>query len=125
ELLRENSLERAGEFRVLELLTKNTADVKSPSQWVTDIYIPIRTSEPAPTPAPVRVSQPRRPAVSAEPIAEPRDPYPGSTVSPDSTFWLNGSQIANIILEEKVFIQQLLNLDTQAAAFETLLDEYQ
>ncbi len=80
EFLRENNLERLDDFRSLEILTKNMQDVKGPSKWVTDIYIPIRDAVAAP--ASVRVTPARR-APSTPTVAQPIDAAPASETAPD------------------------------------------
>lgn len=79
--LRENNLQRLDDFRSLEILTKSMQDVKGPSKWVTDIYIPIRDVTPAPTP--VRIAAPVQRAPSTPAAASPDESAPQSESTPD------------------------------------------
>jgi effector-binding domain-containing protein len=72
-------LERDPNVRVVEVLSKNIEDNKSPSKWVTQMYFPIRssaaTSAPARTMAPVRATVPpasATPSTTPKPAAKPK-----------------------------------------------------
>ena len=71
----DNRIERLNNFRTLEIITKGMEEIKSPSKWVTDIYIPIRSTAVAAAPI-VRsappVSRPiTRASVATPPIVDP------------------------------------------------------
>ncbi|HEX8270673.1 MAG TPA: SRPBCC family protein [Flavobacterium sp.] len=78
EYISDNSLTRGSEIRFLEVLTRSMEETKSPSKWVTDIYIPVRevaevsAAVPAvrrtPRPVPAAASAPAEaPATAPEP----------------------------------------------------------
>ena len=56
------TLERDPDIRVIEVLSKNIADTKSPSKWVTQVYFPVRSAAEAPKPAPPAARAPEKPA---------------------------------------------------------------
>jgi effector-binding domain-containing protein len=43
EYLAKNKLERNPDLQIIEVYTKNSLDVKTPSQWITETYIPVVT----------------------------------------------------------------------------------
>lgn len=42
EYIRANKLERSSDIKILEVYTQSMEEIKSPSKWVTEIYIPIK-----------------------------------------------------------------------------------
>lgn len=65
----DNKLERSSDFKTLEILTKGIEEIKSPSKWITDIYIPIRSEQAVPPTLPTAVRA-SRPAPVSKPVAE-------------------------------------------------------
>lgn len=50
EYLMKNKLERNTTLQIIEVYTKNSLDVKAPSKWITETYIPIVAKTVAPKP---------------------------------------------------------------------------
>lgn len=58
----DNNLDRISDFKSLEIITAGIPDVKNPSKWITDIYLPLKSQEITPVsnprPIPVAASRP-------------------------------------------------------------------
>lgn len=74
EYLAKNKLERNTSLQIIEVYTKNILDVKAPSQWITETYIPIFPKTVAPKPVY------RRPTDST--AVKPVVPVKSSSVEP-------------------------------------------
>ncbi|HEX8561481.1 MAG TPA: GyrI-like domain-containing protein [Flavobacterium sp.] len=73
QFISDNRLERVADFRSLEIFSKGMEEIKSPSKWITDIYIPVRSTAAVPArPAsvrPIRAATTTPATVTADPPA--------------------------------------------------------